>query len=250
MRPYVAVFLSVLLAELGDKTQLATLIFATDPGLSRVRVFLAAAAALVTASGIAVIVGAQLSDWLPANPLKAVVLPVERPHMGPPAVRARATEGTSRPGIDAECCAGENRQRRQKPSGRAGPAPPGRSDMKRAIAALALISVAVMALVVGPGEAVAGSSTDAALALGAFAVLNQIVAGQTIFSGPPQRVVTETVVVQQPVVVLPPAVVYTPPPPVVYAPPPVVVYPSTVYYYPSYRYVPGYYGYYRVYGVR
>ena len=35
MKPYVAVFLGVFLAELGDKTQLATLFFATDAALSR-----------------------------------------------------------------------------------------------------------------------------------------------------------------------------------------------------------------------
>ena len=51
MRSYAAVFVSILLAELGDKTQLATLIFATNPGVSRIGVFLAAAAALVISSG-------------------------------------------------------------------------------------------------------------------------------------------------------------------------------------------------------
>ena len=35
MKAYVAVFASVFLAELGDKTQLATLFFATDATLSR-----------------------------------------------------------------------------------------------------------------------------------------------------------------------------------------------------------------------
>src|SRR5262245_58373042 len=49
MKTYALVFVSVLLAELGDKTQLATLLFASDPTVNRVGVFAASAAALVTA---------------------------------------------------------------------------------------------------------------------------------------------------------------------------------------------------------
>jgi putative Ca2+/H+ antiporter (TMEM165/GDT1 family) len=64
MRPYVMVFLSVLLAEMGDKTQLATLLFATDGALSRGGVLLAAAAALVTSTLIAVVAGSVLGAWL------------------------------------------------------------------------------------------------------------------------------------------------------------------------------------------
>jgi putative Ca2+/H+ antiporter (TMEM165/GDT1 family) len=70
MKSYVAVFVSVLLAELGDKTQLATLIFSTNPHVNRTGVFLAAASALVLSSGLAVLVGSQLGTWLPARPLK------------------------------------------------------------------------------------------------------------------------------------------------------------------------------------
>jgi hypothetical protein len=99
-----------------------------------------------------------------------------------------------------------------------------------------------------PQPAVAGSSTDAALGLGAFAVLNQFVRGETIFQGFGHR---ETVIVQPPPTVIyapppPPAVYYAPPPVVYYAPPPVVYYapPPAVYYGPPpayYRY--GYYQY-------
>jgi putative Ca2+/H+ antiporter (TMEM165/GDT1 family) len=51
------IFSSVFLAELGDKTQLATLCFTIRGGLSRLEVFLAAGAALVLATGLGVAVG-------------------------------------------------------------------------------------------------------------------------------------------------------------------------------------------------
>jgi len=57
MKPYVAVFLGVFLAELGDKTQLATLFFATDAALSRWGVLAAAGGALVLSTGLAVTAG-------------------------------------------------------------------------------------------------------------------------------------------------------------------------------------------------
>ena len=120
--------------------------------------------------------------------------------------------------------------------------------MTRSVTVIALLALAVFSLLASPQPASAGSSTDAALALGAFAVLNQIVGGQTIFQQGlgPRYVTRETVVVQQPPTVVyqqPPAVIYAPPPAVVYAPsPPVVVYPNgyaygapAYYYRPSWR---------------
>ena len=64
MRAYFMVFLSVLLAEMGDKTQLATMLFATDATLSRSGVVAAAAGALVTSTLIAVLAGSLLGAWL------------------------------------------------------------------------------------------------------------------------------------------------------------------------------------------
>jgi putative Ca2+/H+ antiporter (TMEM165/GDT1 family) len=54
------IFFSIFIAELGDKTQLATLLFATDPKLSRVGVFVAAALALTVSSFLAVLLGDQI----------------------------------------------------------------------------------------------------------------------------------------------------------------------------------------------
>src|SRR3989442_10199809 len=115
--------------------------------------------------------------------------------------------------------------------------------MKKAIAVLGVAGT--LALAAAP-PAHAGSSTDAALALGAFAVFNQFVTGQTIFQhgfGP------RPVIVQPPPTVIyapppppPPAVIYAPPPVVYYAPPPpVVVYPNGYAYGAPY----GYYKHYR-----
>lgn len=64
MKSHAAVFLSVFLAELGDKTQLATLLFAANPNVSKLGVFVAAAGALVTSSLLAVLVGERLGAWI------------------------------------------------------------------------------------------------------------------------------------------------------------------------------------------
>lgn len=72
MKNYVVVFLSVFLAELGDKTQLATLLFAMNPAASKLGVFAAAAGALAVSTFIAVGVGSWLSGWFPPERLRIV----------------------------------------------------------------------------------------------------------------------------------------------------------------------------------
>ena len=64
------VFVTVFLAELGDKTQLATLLFAADPKASRLGVFLASSGALVLSSLIAVFLGGQFAHSLSPRLLK------------------------------------------------------------------------------------------------------------------------------------------------------------------------------------
>jgi len=56
------VFTAIFIAELGDKTQLATLLFATDDGVSKLAVFLGASAALIVASAVGVIAGGLLAQ--------------------------------------------------------------------------------------------------------------------------------------------------------------------------------------------
>lgn len=56
----------IFLAELGDKTQLATFCFSADCN-SRISVFLGSAGALVLSSLIAVLFGAAVSRFVPVN---------------------------------------------------------------------------------------------------------------------------------------------------------------------------------------
>ncbi len=70
MKPYLLVFLTVFLAELGDKTQLATLLFSANPEVTRLGVFAAAAGALVLSTAVAVAVGSALGQWLAPQHLR------------------------------------------------------------------------------------------------------------------------------------------------------------------------------------
>jgi putative Ca2+/H+ antiporter (TMEM165/GDT1 family) len=57
----ITVFSAVFIAELGDKTQLATMLFAADREVSKWTVFFGASLALVVASAIGVIAGSLVS---------------------------------------------------------------------------------------------------------------------------------------------------------------------------------------------
>ena len=67
-----SIFAIVLAAEMGDKTQLATLLLASDKNLNPYLVFLATAAALVLATGIAVLAGNLASRYLEQLPLNLI----------------------------------------------------------------------------------------------------------------------------------------------------------------------------------
>jgi putative Ca2+/H+ antiporter (TMEM165/GDT1 family) len=64
LKIFVTIFGAVFIAELGDKTQLATMLFAADKDVSKWTVFLAASAALVVASAIGVLAGSLLSAYI------------------------------------------------------------------------------------------------------------------------------------------------------------------------------------------
>ena len=61
---FLTVFGAVFIAELGDKTQLATMLFAADKEVSKYTVFIAASAALIVATAIGVLAGSLLSDFI------------------------------------------------------------------------------------------------------------------------------------------------------------------------------------------
>ena len=64
------VFTSVFIAELGDKTQLATMLFASDKETSKLTVFVGAALALIVTSAIGVLAGAAVSQYVSEKTLK------------------------------------------------------------------------------------------------------------------------------------------------------------------------------------
>lgn len=72
MTAFLSIFVTVFLAELGDKTQLATVLFASDGGKSKLMVFAAAALALVASTGLAVLAGAAADKWFSTLPLKLI----------------------------------------------------------------------------------------------------------------------------------------------------------------------------------
>lgn len=66
------VFIAVFIAELGDKTQLATMLFAADKQVSKLTVFVGASLALVVASAIGVLAGGIISQYISAKHLNYI----------------------------------------------------------------------------------------------------------------------------------------------------------------------------------
>ena len=60
----ITVFAAVFMAELGDKTQLATMLFASDKGADKMAVFAGSALALVASSAAGVLAGGVFSQYI------------------------------------------------------------------------------------------------------------------------------------------------------------------------------------------
>jgi len=69
---FVTVFGTVFLAELGDKTQLATLLYAADKPAAKWIVFGASASALVLAAGIGVMAGSTITKFVEPRMLQMI----------------------------------------------------------------------------------------------------------------------------------------------------------------------------------
>ena len=72
LKVFLGIFSAVFIAELGDKTQLAILLFASDKEVSKLTVFAAASGALVVASAIGILAGSLLSAYITEKVLSYV----------------------------------------------------------------------------------------------------------------------------------------------------------------------------------
>jgi putative Ca2+/H+ antiporter (TMEM165/GDT1 family) len=64
LKVFVTVFATIFIAELGDKTQLATLLYAADAESPKLTVFVASASALVLTSALGVLGGLIISQYV------------------------------------------------------------------------------------------------------------------------------------------------------------------------------------------
>ena len=72
LKAFFSVFVTVFLAEIGDKTQLATMLFAAEAKTSKWVIFAGSALALILAAAIGVMVGAQIERFIAPRTLKIV----------------------------------------------------------------------------------------------------------------------------------------------------------------------------------
>jgi putative Ca2+/H+ antiporter (TMEM165/GDT1 family) len=72
LKVLLAVFATVFVAELGDKTQLATMLFASDRAVSKWTVFAGASLALVATSALGVLAGGAVSSVISPRQLQLI----------------------------------------------------------------------------------------------------------------------------------------------------------------------------------
>ena len=63
-KAFFIIFISVLIAEMGDKTQLATFGFSTNAEHSKWMIFAASSLALVVSSAVAVVAGEAITNYI------------------------------------------------------------------------------------------------------------------------------------------------------------------------------------------
>ena len=71
-RTFFTVLTTVFLAEVGDKTQMATMLFAAEGKSSKWVVFAAASLALILAAGMGVLVGGVIERFISPRTLKVI----------------------------------------------------------------------------------------------------------------------------------------------------------------------------------
>jgi len=64
LKLFASVFMTIFIAEIADKTQIATILYASNAQHSKLTVFFGAFAALAITSAIAVIAGTALANWI------------------------------------------------------------------------------------------------------------------------------------------------------------------------------------------
>ena len=62
LRLFATVFATIFIAELGDKTQVATILYASDAAHPKLTVFAASAAALILTSALGVLAGSLVAE--------------------------------------------------------------------------------------------------------------------------------------------------------------------------------------------
>ena len=72
LRLFATVFGTIFVAELGDKTQLATLLYASNSAHPKLTVFAASAAALVLTSALGVLAGSFVAEHVNPNVMRWV----------------------------------------------------------------------------------------------------------------------------------------------------------------------------------
>ena len=72
LKLFATVFATIFVAELGAKTQLATLLYASDASHPKLTIFAASAAALVLTSALGVLAGGVISEFVGPKVLRWV----------------------------------------------------------------------------------------------------------------------------------------------------------------------------------